>query len=260
MRQLNDERRKHLMRKQQISSKIESKTRELEFIKGLDSEDVIYMMHKKDLYATKVIQRWWRVRKMRKIFTKETHFKIQQIKAATMVQKAWRLKKRRGYLAHYKKTMKPRVDHFYDPIPNEQLKTYEEKIKTRMRTFTTAELGEKTPEQLEKEYITSYRKFYDNYIDNELTRRKANWLCGQIDEMLHFMSEDGKVNNIRIWGYDGNTPNLYLQARKANEKKIETAMSGKMFLYEDDDLDIEGDKLLREIRAFKTEMIHNHFY
>jgi hypothetical protein len=78
--------------------------------------------------------------------------------------------------------------------------------------------------------------------------------------MLQFFSEDGKVSNIRIWGYDGNTPNLYLQARKANEEKIETALSGQMFLHEDDDLDIEGERLLREIRAFKVQMVANHFY
>ena len=78
--------------------------------------------------------------------------------------------------------------------------------------------------------------------------------------MTQFMSEDGKVSNLRIWGYDGSTPQLYLNARKQNEKKIETAMSGRLFLHEDDDLDIEGDRLLREIRAFKSEMVKNHFY
>lgn len=78
--------------------------------------------------------------------------------------------------------------------------------------------------------------------------------------MLQFLSDDGKVKNIKIWGYDGSTPNLYLQARKLNEKKIETALSGRLFLHEDDDLDIEGDRLLREIRAYKEEMVHNHFY
>lgn len=57
LRELNEERRKHLLKKQQISTRIESKTRELEFIKGLDSDDVIYMMHKKEHYAAKLIQR-----------------------------------------------------------------------------------------------------------------------------------------------------------------------------------------------------------
>lgn len=78
--------------------------------------------------------------------------------------------------------------------------------------------------------------------------------------MLPFLSEDGKVDKIRIWGYDGSAPQIYLDARKTNEKKIETALSGRLFLHEDDDLDIEGDRLLREIRDFKKEMIANHFY
>ena len=176
LRELNEERRKHFNKKQQISRKIESKTRELNFIKGLDSDDVIYMMYKKDLYAAKVIQRWWRVRKMRKIFSKETHERIKMIKAAMMVQKAWRLRKRRKYLSHYKKSHAYKADHFYDPIPEDKLKEYEERVKQRLRTFSLAELGEKTPDELEREYIAKYRHFYDNYIDNELTRRKAHWL------------------------------------------------------------------------------------
>lgn len=176
LRQLNEERRRHLLRKMQISHRLESKTRELEFIKGLDVEDVIYMMHKKETNAARIIQRSWRVRKMRKIFSIETKEKIKKIKAATILQKAWRLRKRMKYLSHYQKSRKPRVDHFYDPIPNEKLKFYEDEIKTRLRTFDLSELGERTPEELEREYIAKYRNFYDNYTDNEMTRRKANWL------------------------------------------------------------------------------------
>jgi hypothetical protein len=78
--------------------------------------------------------------------------------------------------------------------------------------------------------------------------------------MLQFLSEDGKVSNLKVWGYDGKTPDLFLQARKQNEKKMETAISGGQFLHEDDDLDIEGDRLLRDIRNFKSEMVANHFY
>mmetsp|Transcript_42255 Transcript_42255/g.49146 ORF Transcript_42255/g.49146 Transcript_42255/m.49146 type:complete len:207 (-) Transcript_42255:270-890(-) len=176
IRELNEERRRHLLKKEQISRKIESKTRELNFIKGLDSDDVIYMMYKKDVYAAKIIQRWWKIRKMRKIFSIETKEKIKQMKAAMKIQKAWRLRKRKRYLRHYQRHNTKRVDHFYDPIPDEQLRIYEDKVKSRIRTFSMAELGDKTPDQLERLYITKYREFYDNYIENELTRRKANWL------------------------------------------------------------------------------------
>jgi hypothetical protein len=176
LRELNEERRVHFQKKTQISQRIESKTRELDFIKGLDSDDVIYMMHKKDLYAVKVIQRWFRVKKMQKIFTKETHFRIQQIKAATMVQKAWRFKKRSRYLANYKKAKSYKEDHYYDPISEGKLKEYEDMVKQRIKTFSLAELGEKEPENLERECIGKYRSFYDNYGYNEVMRRKANWL------------------------------------------------------------------------------------
>lgn len=260
LRELNEERRKHLLKKQQISRRIESKTRELDFIKGLDSEDILYMLHKKDVYAAKLIQKWWRIRKMRKIFTKETHERVQMIKAAMKLQQAWRRRQRRKFLTNLKRTKPKRISKFYDPLNEEKLKEYEDKVKSRVRTFTLAELGEKTPDQLERDFIAKYREFYDNYIDNELIRRKAHWLCEEIDSMTPFFSEDGKVSNIKVWGYDGNMPELYLEARKANEKKLETALSGKMFLHEDDDLDIEGDRILREIRAYKGEMVANHFY
>ena len=85
-------------------------------------------------------------------------------------------------------------------------------------------------------------------------------LSNEIDHMLHFLSEDGKVDNLRIWGYDGTTPNFYLKARTLHEKKLDTALKGRLFLHEDDDLDIEGERLLREVRAFKSEMVANHFY
>lgn len=176
LRELNEERRKHFLKKQQISKKIESKTRELDFIKGLDSDDVIYMMYKKDLYAARVIQRWVRVRKMQKIFTKETHQRILQIKAATMIQKAWRFRKRNIYLSHYKKAKTYREDHFYDKVHEDKLREYEGMVKQRIRTFSLAELGEKDPDDLEREYIGKYRSLYDNYGFNEVMRRKANWL------------------------------------------------------------------------------------
>lgn len=176
IRELNEERRKHLIKKEQISKKIESKTRELNFLKGLDSDDVIYMMYKKDVYAAKIIQRWWRIRKMKKIFSIKTKERIKEIKAAMMIQKYWRLQKRRKYLKYYQKHNTKRIDHFYDPIPDDLLKIYEEKIKSRVRTFSTAELGDKPMDQLEREYISKYREFYDNYIENESTRRKANWM------------------------------------------------------------------------------------
>ena len=241
IRELNEERRRHLLKKEQISKKIESKTRELNFLTGLDSDDVIYMMFKKDLYAAKVIQRWWRVRKMRKIFSIETRDKIREIKAAMVIQKIWRLVKRRRYLKYYQKHNTKRVDKFYDAIPEEQLKIYEDKIKSRVRTFSSAELGDKSMDQLEREYVTKYRDFYDNYIENELTRRKANWMCHQIDDMLQYFSEDAKVSNLKIWGYEGGARGLYIEAKKTNEKKIETALKGQLFMHEDDDLDIEGD-------------------
>lgn len=214
------------------------------------------MMYKKDLYAAKVIQRWWR---LRKLFSKETKEKIKMIRAAQVVQAAWRRKKRRKILNTYSKSIKQKENKFYDKIPDEKLKEYEERMMQRMRTYSSAELGEKTEEQVEREFMFRYRKFYDEYLENEPVFMDQSY-SNQINHMLKFLSKDDKVSNLKVWGYDGSTPNFYLKARKQHEKKLETALNGRMFLHEDDDLDIEGDRLLREIRAYKTEMIANHFY
>ena len=196
---------------------------------------------------------------MRKIFSKETHEKIKMMKAAKVVQKAWRRKKRLKYLNHYKQDLKQKENMFYRPFTDEKLDEYEEKMKQRFRTFSLAELGERTPEKIEREFIVKYRDFYDNYLENEASIMDTS-LSNKIDNMLEFLSTDGKVSNLKIWGYDGSTPNFYLQARKLHEKKLDTALNGRLFLHEDDDLDIEGERLLREIRSFKSEMVANHFY
>mmetsp|Transcript_7030 Transcript_7030/g.6222 ORF Transcript_7030/g.6222 Transcript_7030/m.6222 type:complete len:215 (+) Transcript_7030:267-911(+) len=214
------------------------------------------MMYKKDLYAARLIQRWWR---LRKIFSKETHDKIRMIGAAKKVQKVWRRKKRLKYLEMNKQKLTQKENKFYKPLSDQKIEEYEEKMKQRFRTFSTAELGEKTPEEIEREFIRKYRGFYDDYLDNEAAVMDTS-LSNEIDHMLDFLSADGKVSNLKVWGYDGTTPQFYLQARKLHEKKLETAMNGRLFLHEDDDLDIEGERLLREIREFKTEMVANHFY
>ena len=200
IRELNVERRKHLIKKEQISKKIESKTRELNFLKGLDSDDVIYMMYKKDVYAAKIIQRWWRIRKMKKIFSIKTKERIKEIKAAMMIQKYWRLQKRRKYLRYYQKHNTKRIDHFYDPIPDDLLKIYEEKIKSRVRTFSTAELGDKPMDQLEREYISKYREFYDNYIENEHLNLKWSLIIfinfNFIKNLIYIKELESKVNEL----------------------------------------------------------------
>jgi len=56
------------------------------------------------------------------------------------------------------------------------------------------------------------------------------------------------VRWIKIWGHDGSQKDpLYKEARLRNEEKLRRAREGGKFYAEEEDLDIEGDRLLREI-------------
>jgi len=68
---------------------------------------------------------------------------------------------------------------------------------------------------------------------------------------------------LKIWGETGDGNDFYREACKANEHKINLAMKSKDpcgFLGEEDDLDIEGDHLLRQLRQHRLELVKRGFY
>lgn len=54
--------------------------------------------------------------------------------------------------------------------------------------------------------------------------------------------------------------NLYKEARAMNAEKLKRARDGGKFYGDEDDLDIEGERVLREIQSFKTQLVKSHFY
>lgn len=46
-----------------------------------------------------------------------------------------------------------------------------------------SDLGKRTVDELEVEYCKSYKSFYDNIIQNELTRAKAVRTAHRLEEM-----------------------------------------------------------------------------
>jgi hypothetical protein len=63
-----------------------------------------------------------------------------------------------------------RKDYFYKEIPFELLGEYNKTILSGSKRFMKADLGEKTPLEVEEQYVSSYRKFYDNILENEMVR------------------------------------------------------------------------------------------
>jgi len=45
-----------------------------------------------------------------------------------------------------------------------------------------------------------------------------------------------------------------------NAEKLKRARDGGKFYGDEDDLDIEGERVLREIQIFKTQLVKTHFY
>lgn len=84
---LHKKRERHEKRRDQIAETIEKKQRELDFLQGLTSDDVIFMMRKKQQYAAKRIQRAWRKKKLRTLLTHEGRRKFRELRAAMVLQR-----------------------------------------------------------------------------------------------------------------------------------------------------------------------------
>lgn len=128
-----------------------------------------------------------------------------------------------------------------------------------------SDLGKKSEKEVEQQYVKAYKGFYDNVLENEMTRRRALRMTERIEEMSQFLvtgdeENPPKVRKIRLWGADGKKDPLYKKARALNDEKLALAKEGGKFWGEDRDLDIEGERLLREVHEFKKQLVKSHFY
>lgn len=71
--------------------------------------------------------------------------------------------------------------------------------------------------------------------------------------MLQFFNTEPKVSWIKIWGTSAQPDPLSKEARALHYAKMEKAKCNDQwkFFGEEDDLDIEGEWLLKEVTAFK---------
>ena len=120
-------------------------------------------------------------------------------------------------MTQYRKKELKRADHFYDNIMGEKVADYNEDIQNRANRFMVSDMGKKTEEEVEAEYVTAYKKFYDNILENEMIRMRAVRMTNRIEEMSQFLATkrkhidaDGKTSEIgpkvrwlKIWGHDG---------------------------------------------------------
>ena len=116
-------------------------------------------------------------------------------------------------------------------------------INSKSKRFTKADMGKKDELQVEKEYCEGYGKFYSTILDRELVRMRAFRLTQQMDEMFQYFAEKPKVKTIKVWGHDGKMDYLFKEARQQHNEKLKRALNGAKFFDEEDDLDIEGERL-----------------
>ena len=151
------------------------------------------MMQKKKNYAAKKIQRAWRRKKLRSLLTRDGRQRYKESRAAILVQRYFRNRQRRRFLQMYRKKDIRRKDHFYHTIEQEEMNEYNNRVNSEAKRFMEADLGKRTHEELEREYIDSFDKYYDRIWENEMIRSRAVKLTHRIDEMFQFFADKPKV-------------------------------------------------------------------
>ena len=127
-----------------------------------------------------------------------------------------------------------RRDHFYDNIMGEKVAEYNEEILNRANRFMVSDMGKKTEEEVQDQYVKAYKGFYDNILENEMIRMRAVRMTNRIEEMSQFLAtkrkefKDGKeievgpkVKWTKLWGHDGQRDPLYKEARARKAEKLE---------------------------------------
>ena len=65
-----------------------------------------------------------------------------------------------------------------------RMSDFNKEIEFRAKWFTESDMGKKTEEEIEKDYIFWYRYFYDNIIQNEMIWARAVRTVHRMDEMF----------------------------------------------------------------------------
>ena len=156
--------RLYIEKREAISRTVEKKKRELDFLKNLTPDDVIYFSRKKQVYAARLIWRAWRRMKLRTLLHRGNRERFREIRAAITIQRYLRLRIRRKFLEKYRQKDSRRKDHFFHPLTMDQMGDFNKEIEFRAKRFMESDKGKKTDDEIESEYIVSYRNFYDNII------------------------------------------------------------------------------------------------
>ncbi len=160
-------------------------------------------------------------------------------------------------------------DKFFEKTKDDHIDGHIRHFTNKRKVWTEAEMRMKSYSEVEEDYRGKYRHFCDEFSIREQQRFLGYKLLRKMDVMQEFLmekdpetgsSENVKVRNIRQWGMLGLDHNKEdkLRTRKEHEEKLDRYRRRKPWeaWCEEDELDIEGERILSEIKNYKAE----HFF
>ena len=109
-----------------------------------------------------------------------------------------------------------------------------------------------------------YAQFQDEYFKHEMARQHAEDSRVEFEHMSDYLvtRENHEVNNVQVWSRVGPLPSQAEVDRVAKEhfEKLERYRRQKYWeaWVEEDELDLEGERILNEIQNYKSEFFFNH--
>lgn len=161
-------------------------------------------------------------------------------------------------------------DLFYKGIADDRQKEIIDHITKKRRLFTEAEMKKKTYEELDEEYKRLYTEFDDNYPHYEERRAKANEQQMDLEVMNRYLVDRDRLDPkrpeknlqlITMWSEVANNfdDKDIARIRKYHEEKLNRYRNRKDWeaWVEEDELDIEGERILAEIKNYRSEFFFN---
>ena len=289
------EQRKLMEEKVQAQKRIESLKREYDFIFKLKPSEVNDVLMKKAEYAAIRIQRNFRERRQRRLLIEQQrHGYILDLEPEKTEAELKALREEKERLERKRQRLhQEHRDYFLDDITEEQRKDLRERLQAIWRHSRSGE-GYDYYDSVHESYVPRNMQFNEAYRANELRRLDAHQKLIESEIMVDYLKiisdqelEEAKkpstigdtkieveqnehlaatkaekrIRGIRQWGElnEEITRDVLNDARKAHRDKLENYRKRKDWeaLIEEDEIDMEGDRLLSEIKNYKSEHAYN---
>eukprot|EP00347_Sterkiella_histriomuscorum_P019038 403343204 len=263
--QFKAQQREYLNAKLQIKGRLESLQREYNFISRLDKDDVNYILQRKREQAALFIQRAFKRHRMTKQQKMAEELKLAGNITDPATEEEIRLiNQRKAELENLRKRIKERrQDKFYTEIDKERRAELAEKVSQKKRLYIHNEMLKKDCEAIDTQFETDFSDYMGKYMYLEKHRVRAIDKLQEIDVMSDYLQnkENCELSKIVVWSQIANnyTQDDVNRVRKEHLAKLDRYRKRKDWeaWIEEDELDIEGERILHEIKNYKAEYFYN---